>query len=396
MHKAIQWALYHVWFQNISELYLSLYSINMTHSLFQTRENGDMIQSVIRVNVSDERQLGEEEEQGPVLLAQIEGPEGKQTQPFIIQAPPGSKLDGNNLTPEIYEVLKNLSLRVGNPEETNIMVSQIDPRVQDTVNNLVFGGESADLDGDKQYFESPQEDMSIEQFQSNVKSIPGTNRVIVSDGDKQIEVDISPTFQNDAVKLESRDEQSDAVGFFPSEGPEGLAFSMADNQTGVISQNQIQGQLVTPHGSRIENQNSLSDPKQEVLVQMDDNIGLSLDQMQQLIQQQFLQHLQSQGADQQVQMDVSQLHLEAAQQLGAGDQVQLDENSVQLTENQLGQNLVHLNREQLNQLSNQVQAQQVQGTQVPYQVQISADQVPREVQMFADQVDQVLGQASQQ
>ena len=362
---------------------------------------------VLHVNVSGDQSqiLGLEEnegEEGPVLLAQIEGPQGKQTQTVIIQAPPGSKLDSNNLTPEIYEVLRNLSQRVGNPEGTNIMVSQIN---QEPADNMLLGMEGFNVgataqeqgtEDSKDYMQVAQNQQTegyIEQLPSNVKSALGMNRVIVSDGDKQIEVDISPTFQDytNNVKLETQDMPTTTVAeFFQPEDSTVTSLPSFENQpqNQLIMADEATG---TPIQSTQEFLPQDQQQEQQVLVQIDDNLGLSggvsFDQLQQLLQQQqILQQLQG-GSNQQV--DISQLNLDASQ-LGAGDQVQLGASQVQIGANQLnlGAGQVQLGEQfSLPIASQQHQQQQVQvGDQVPYQVQISSEQVPQQVQLLADQV----------
>jgi hypothetical protein len=418
---------------------------------FQKRSTEDT-DPILHVNVSGDGGglLGLDEgggpgaEAGPVLLAQIEGPApGRQTQTVIIQAPPGSKLDGNNLTPEIYEVLRNLSARVGQGGGgTSIMVSQINQEMGGNGEGLLLGMEGLGGEGNEEGDETkdylplgqmqPREELYVDDELVAVSSaLAGGNRVIVSDGEKQIEVDISPTnasFQpqeqagavsyqeqydgsSGGIKLEHNVDAGDTQDsdFFQADSdvPASLAsslasfehnsaapgqFIMADEATGTPLQQQqfLQGSGAHQHHQQQQQQ------QQQVLVQIDENLGLpggvSLEQLQQLLQQQqILQQLQVSSANPQQVHDVTQISLDAAQlaQLGAvsGDQVP----QVQITGN-LGADQVHISGNQV-QIGDQFfpivsQQQQVHlgDDQVPYQVSISAEQVPQQVQLLADQV----------
>ena len=401
------------------------------------------------------------QEEGRFVLAQIIGPggaEGSQTQTVIIQGAPGSNLDENNLTPEIYEALKNLSARVGNPANSNIMVMNVDgggggdgravvaadanaaataltnPANQLALNqptdSLLLGTEGTDFSvgdqnvkNEEQYLNSQQtSDKLIEEItaaaaasSANVKSESGSNRIIVTDGQKQMEVDL-PDFAK--LKAEPSNEQTvidqSLSGLFAVNDGSGngmpsltlgdgtqqqlLLAAAANTNPGQVIVSNSDNQVMQQTGDLLQsgqlqlqmqaNNAATNQPQQhkEFLVHIDQNLDLnngniSMEQMQALIQQQLLQQLQSQphlisSADQ-VQMAANQVQV----QLGGGAaEVQM------AAANQVQQQLAGPGQVQLTSDEIQLSAEQMQQLGIAQQVPINPDQVPMQVQMLADQV----------
>lgn len=300
------------------------------------------------VSVKEEESV---ESGGPMLLAQIEGPDGTKVQTVVIQAPPGTHIDTENLSPEIYDVLKNLSANAGNTDGVNnIILTQLKAEVQNSSSLGIVPDDgyyvvplaTADKDNLKPFKVSADTinntDNDVHILMKMNDNPPGNDTLMATATDNSDEPFVAATDANHVVLLDGDKEMevavdSDGVKWLQIQGDiikdaaTGSTFLTQDDNVASIVDNNAYinpvmtselpqlGQtadLLAPLQLAMSAASPLAAEQQQVLIQIDAGNGqqdLNAEQMQVLVQQLLLQQLQQQGSSEQ------------QQQIGVAEQV---------------------------------------------------------------------------